>query len=128
MKYLDKKQLLYVLILSSSMFLSGNVIAEEKFPMEDKLEQCEMAFKKAHSGNISQYAAYEARYEHRKLMLEILENINLRNAEISTKSGEVMSNVEIVNNFKVMGRLLEMLAVLHEPSNVVFPVIEEGSD
>ena len=61
-------------------------------------------------------------------MLEILENINMRNTEISTKSGEVMSNEEIVNNFKVMGRLLEMLAVIHEPSNVVFPVIEEGSD
>jgi hypothetical protein len=128
MKILVKKQLLSALILSSFMFLSGNVIAGEKFPMEDKLQQCEMAFKKAHSGNISQSGANEARIEHRKIMLEILEEINMRNAEISTKSGEVMSNMEIVNNFKVMGRLLEMLAVIHEPSNVVFSVIEEGSD
>ena len=128
MKILVKKQLLSALILSGSMFLSGNVIGGDKFPMEDKLQQCETAFKNAHSGKISQAGAYEARLEHRKLMLEILGNINLRNTEISTKSGEVMSNEEIVNNFKVMGRLLEMLAVIHEPSNVVFPVIEEGKD
>lgn len=126
MKMLDKKQLMFVLILSGAMVLSGNIIAGEKFPMEDKLQQCEMAFKNAHSGKISQAGAYEARIEHRKLMLEILGNINLRNTEISTKSGEVMSNEEIVNNLRVMGRLLEMLAVLHEPSKVVFPEIEEG--
>ena len=126
MKMLDKKHLMSVLILSGTMALSGNIIAGEKFPMEDKLQQCEMAFKKAHSGNTSQDVGSEARIEHRKLMLEILENINLRNTEISTKSGEGMSNEEIVNNLRVMGRLLEMLAIMHEPSIVLFPEIEEG--
>jgi len=115
MKMLDKKQLMSVLILSGAMVLSGNIIAGEKFPMEDKLQQCETAFKNAHNGKISQADAISARTEHRKLTLEILENLNMRNTEISTKTGEVMSNKEIVNNFRVMGRLLEMLAIWHQP-------------
>ena len=120
MKMLDKKQLMSVLILSGAMVLSGNIIAGEKFPMEDKLQQCETAFKNAHSGKISQADAAYARSEHRKLTLEILQNLNMRNTEISTKTGEVMSNEEIVNNFRVMGRLLEMLAIWHQPPKVPY--------
>ncbi|MDT8282217.1 MAG: hypothetical protein RQ982_05315 [Gammaproteobacteria bacterium] len=112
---LAKKQLLSALILSGAMILSGSATADEKFPMGDKLQQCELAFEKAHSGELSQAEAAKAKSEHRKLMLEILENINKRNTEISTKTGEAMSNEEIVNNFKVMGRLLEMVALDHQP-------------
>ena len=128
MKNIVKKQLLSAAILSGSILLSGNVIASEKFSMEDKLQQCEAAFKNSHSGNISQSSAAEARSEHRQLMLEILENMNMRNTEISTKTGDVMSNEEIVNNLRVMGRMLEMLATLHVQSDVTFYEITEGGD
>lgn len=74
-----------------------------------------MAFEKAHSGEMSQAEAAKSQSEHRKLMLEILENMNKRNTEISTKTGEAMSNEEIVNNFRVIGRLLEMMAVELQP-------------
>ncbi len=107
------------------MGLPGNIIAGEMLSMDDKLQQCEMAFNKAHSGKTSQAGASEARSKHRVLMLEILEELNIRNADISTKSGDVMSNKDIVNNLKVMGRMLEMLAIMHKSSEVKFELIEK---
>ena len=79
--------------------------------VEDKLNQCQIAFDKAHSGDMSQSEAAKARREHMALAREILEDLNKRNAAIDTAGGEVLSQQEILNNLRVMGRLLEMLAI-----------------
>lgn len=115
MKTLPKKILLPILVLSGTIFISGSSFAAEDFSMEDKLKQCEMAFNNAHSGSMSQAEAAKSHRKHKDLMLEILENLNKRNTEISTKTGEAMSNKEIIDNFRVMGRLLEMIAGAHRP-------------
>lgn len=78
--------------------------------LEEKLNQCQMAFDKAHSGDLNQAEAAKARREHMKLVREILADLNKRNANVDTAGGEVLSQQEILNNLRVMGRLLEMLA------------------
>ena len=107
MKQLSSRQLLSVLVLSTAVFFTGSSFAAG-FPMEKKLEQCETAFEHAQSGKLSQEEAWKARREHKKLAQEILAGLNKRNAEITT-----ISNEEMLNNLRVMGRLLEMLAADH---------------
>ncbi len=105
-----------VLLISSMLLFSGNSVAEmasavpSEAEIHAKLEKCEVAFGKAHSGKMSQEDAYIARREHKKLTREILADLNERNAAVSLESGEVLSNEQVLTNFKVMGRLLEMLA------------------
>ena len=101
------KQLLSVFVLSSFVFFSGSSFAAG-FPMEKKLEQCEAAFEQAQSGKLSQAEAWKARREHKKLARELLDGLNQRNAKLTT-----ISNEEILNNLRVMGRLLAMLAADH---------------
>ena len=112
MKSILKTQLLSALVLFGSILISGSSFATD-FPMHEKLQQCEAAFEKMQSGKLSQAEAWRARKEHKELVREILDNMNKRNAAVSTATGEVLSNEEILNNFKVMGRLLAMLAAEH---------------
>ncbi|HHJ35100.1 MAG TPA: hypothetical protein ENJ87_04980 [Gammaproteobacteria bacterium] len=114
MKKSYKKQLLSALVLSGVIIFSGNGFAAPSFPMEAKLKQCEMAFKKAHSGKLTVAEAAKARIEHMKLVKELLENLNKRNADVDVSTGESLTQKEIVDNFRVMGRLLEMLAIEHQ--------------
>jgi len=115
MKKSHKKQLLSVLLLSGVIVFSGTGFAVQSFPMEAKLKQCEVAFKKAHSGKLTVAEAGKARVEHMKLVKELLDNMNKRNADVDISTGESLTQKEIVDNFRVMGRLLEMLAADHEP-------------
>ena len=81
--------------------------------LDEKLNQCQIAFDKAHSGELSQAEANKARRKHVVLVREILEELNKRNAAVDTTSGEVLSQQEVLNNLRVMGRLLEMLVIDH---------------
>jgi len=112
MKTISKIQLMSTLVLAGSLMISASSIAKD-FPMQAKLQQCEMSFEKMQSGKMSQAEAWKARKQHKQLVREILANLNKRNAEVSTATGEELSGEEILNNFKVMGRLLAMLAAEH---------------
>ena len=112
MKALSAKQLLSIVVLSGSVTLTGNSMADD-FPLHSKLQQCETAFEKMQSGELSQAEAWRARKQHKQLVMEILDQLNRRNAAVDTATGEILSNEEILNNFKVMGRLLAMLAADH---------------
>ena len=114
MKRSRNKRLLSVLVLSATFFISGNGSSAEIFPLEAKLKQCEIAFIKAHSGESTLADAVMARKKHMKLVMEILQELNKRNTEVGTHSGESLTQNEILNNFRVMGRLLEMLAANHQ--------------
>lgn len=107
MKRSPSGQLLSVFVLSAVVFFASSSIAVG-FPMEKKLERCEAAFEQAQSGKLTQEEAYIARREHKKLARELLDDLNKQNAKLTT-----ISNEEILNNLKVMGRLLEMLATDH---------------
>jgi len=83
------------------------------YPLTEKLQQCETAFKNAHSGKTTQVEAAKARQKHMKLVREILQQMNLRNTGLADK-GEPLSQKEVMQNLTVMGRLLEMLAADHQ--------------
>lgn len=102
--------MLSALVLSGIVFISGNGFAAESISIEDKLQQCELAFEKAHSGQLPQAEAWKEYRKHKELAKDILEDLNKRNAEIYKAKGKALSNEEILDNFIVMGRLLEMLA------------------
>ena len=112
MKAISRTQLLSTLVLSGALLISGSSIAKG-FPMQEKLQQCETAFEKMQSGKMSQADAWNARKQHKQLVREILDNLNQRNANVSSATGEVLSDEEVLNNFKVMGRLLAMLVAEH---------------
>jgi len=99
----------FALVVLSPIFISSNCLAAD-YPLEEKLLQCEAAFEKMHSGALSQEEAWKVRREHKLLVREILENLNTRNHSILKSSDHTMSSEEILDNFIVMGSLLEMLA------------------
>lgn len=112
MKQFSSGQSLSVLVLATAVFFTGILFADDSlandFSLHDKLEKCEAAFDKMQSGKLSQEEAWIARREHKKLAREILASLNKRNTEIKT-----ISNEEILNNLRVMGRLLEMISTDH---------------
>ena len=112
MKTVSRTQLLSALVLSCTILISGSSFAKG-FPMQEKLQQCEAAFEKMQSGKMSQADAWNARKQHKQLVREILDNLNKRNTNVSIATGEKLSDEEILNNFKVMGRLLAMLVAEH---------------
>ncbi len=114
MKILSKTQLLSALLLSGAVLISGNVLAAEKFDIDAKLEQCREAYNDAHSGKMSVAEAGRAQQKHMKLMQEILKNLNKRNSKASLKTGEALTDAEIIQNLRVMGHLLEMIAGAHQ--------------
>ncbi len=71
--------------------------------IEQKLEQCKKEFALAHSGGTPQETAAAANLRHLKLMKEILQELNTRNAN------RKLSPEELQENVMVMSHLLEML-------------------
>ncbi len=118
MKILSKTQLLSALLLSGAVLISGNVLAAEKFDIDAKLEQCRAAYNDAHSGKMSVAEAGRAQQKHMKLMQEILKNLNKRNSKASLKTGEALTDAEIIQNLRVMGHLLEMIAGAHQQPKI----------
>jgi hypothetical protein len=112
MKHFSSGQSLSVFVLATAVFFTGLFFAGDSFandfPLHDKLEKCEAAFDKMQSGKLTQEEAWIARREHKKLAREILASLNKRNASLTT-----ISNEEVLNNLKVMGRLLEMISTDH---------------
>jgi len=104
-----KTHLFSALVVLSTILISSNAFAVD-YPMEEKLQQCEAAFEKMHSGELSQEEAWKVRREHKKLVREILGNLNTRNHNILKSKDHTMSSEEILDNFIVMGSLLEMLS------------------
>jgi len=70
-----KTHLFSALVVLSTILISSNAFAVD-YPMEEKLQQCEAAFEKMHSGELSQEEAWKVRREHKKLVREILGNLN----------------------------------------------------
>lgn len=107
-------RLLTVLIIPIMIAGFSMNVSAKPLSLDEKLDQCQMAFDKANSGDLSQTDAAKARREHMTLVREILMDLNKRNAAVDTAGGEVLSQQEILDNLRVMGRLLEMMAINHQ--------------
>jgi len=94
--------------------LSSGALFAAEYPMEQKLQECNAAFKAAHKKDISREEAAKAKAEHVKLMVDILRNLNEQNTAAADQ-GKPLSPVQVSNNVRVMGHLLEMLAADHMP-------------
>ena len=112
MKTKYRAPLMSVFLLTATLIITGSSFAKD-FSMHEKLQQCENAYEKIQNGKMSQADAWNARKQHKQLVSEILAKLNKRNAEVSIATGEELSGAEILTNFKVMGRLLAMLATEH---------------
>ena len=104
----------YLSAVAFTAFLSltGFSSFAAEFPMAEKLQQCEAAFKASRSKTATREEAAKAREEHIKLMVEILQNLNNLNVAADDQ-GRALTPEELSNNVRVMGHLIEMLAVDH---------------
>lgn len=109
MMKLTRIHLFSALIILSTLFITSSSFASD-YPLKEKLQQCEAAFDKMHSGELSQEQAWKLRREHKKLVKEILASLNKHNHAILKSKDHTMTSEEILDNFIVMGSLLEMLA------------------
>ncbi|TCK18472.1 hypothetical protein DFR30_1750 [Thiogranum longum] len=111
---MTKKPISFVIafvIYSLLAFGSHNVSAAE-YPLQQKLEQCETAFKESRSKSATREQAGKARAKHFKLMIEILQHINDANVKAADE-GRPLTPEELSNTVRVMGHLVEMLAKDH---------------
>lgn len=92
--------------------LNSNSLSAADFPIEEKLQQCEAAFKASRSETATRAEAAKARQSHFKLMVEILQNLNDQNVA-AVDQNRPLSPKELTNNIRVMGHLIEMLAADH---------------
>jgi len=93
-------------------FGSHNLSAAEA-SLDQKLEQCEIAFKTMHSKTATREEAAKARAKHLDLMIEIIQELNMANVKAADE-GRPLTPKELSDNVRVMGHLLEMLAQDHK--------------
>ncbi len=111
---MTKKLSLFVIAfaISGLLALSSHNLSAAETPLVQKLEQCEAAFKASRSKKATREEAAKARYEHFKLMVEILEDLNNINVKAADE-GRPLTPEELSNSVRVMGHLVEMLAKDH---------------
>ncbi|WP_198263175.1 hypothetical protein [sulfur-oxidizing endosymbiont of Gigantopelta aegis] len=93
-----------ILLFGSILMLSfsGNLLAGSN-GLQDKLQQCKQQFSISHDKSVSQEKALTAKFNHLKLMKEILVELNQKN------TGRTLSPQEIQENLMVNSHLMEMM-------------------
>ena len=105
-------RILLAATLTGFLSLTGFSLSAAEFPMAEKLQQCQAAFKASRSKNATREEAAKAREKHIKLMVEILQTLNDQNVA-AVDQGRSLTPEELSNNVRVMGHLIEMLAMDH---------------
>ena len=103
------KYLIPVIMLSLGASMTQTVVAgdaEDMAKLDSKLEQCKVAYAKARDMNASRQDSAKADAEYRKLMLEILQELNAQN----NAAKGAMSNERLSHSVRVMGQALQMMA------------------
>jgi len=106
----SKIQMYCAVAFFAAIMASGTSVADD-YPLKMKLQQCEAAFEKMHSGSLTQEEAWKVRRQHKELVREILENLNKRNHQKFQSKDSTIPNEEVLENLMVIGSLLEMMAV-----------------
>ncbi len=84
------------------MSFSGSIFAGSDM-LQQKLQQCKQEFAISHDKNVTQEKALTAKFNHLKLMKEILVELNRKNI------GKNLSSEEIQENLMVTSHLMEMM-------------------
>lgn len=98
--------------ISGILALSSHKLSAAEYPLEQKLEQCEAAFKASRDKSATREQAAKSHAKHLNLMVEILEHINEINVK-AVDEGRPLTAEELSNSVRVMGHLVEMLAKDH---------------
>lgn len=111
---MTKKLLSFVIAfaISGILALGSHNLSAAEYPLQQKLEQCETAFKQSRSKTVTREQAAKARAKHFGLMVEILQHINDANVKAADE-GRPLTPEELSNSVRVMGHLVEMLAKDH---------------
>ncbi len=99
-------------VVSGILTLGSHNISAAEYPLQQKLEQCETAFKESRNKTATREQAGKARIKHFTLMVEILQHINDANVKAADE-GRPLTAEELSNSVRVMGHLVEMLAKDH---------------
>lgn len=103
------KYLIPVIMLSLGASMTQTVVAgdtEDIAKLDTKLAQCKVAYAKARDMKASREESAKADAEYRKLMMEILLELNVQN----NAAKGAMSNERLSHSVRVMGQALEMMA------------------
>ncbi len=92
--------------------LASHTVLAADYPLEQKLQQCETAFKESRNNTATREQAAKARDQHLKLMAEILQHLNDANVKAADQ-GRPLTPEELSKNVRVMGHLTEMLVETH---------------
>ncbi len=103
---------IFAVVISVLSSLGASPLYAAESSLDEKLKQCSIAFKAAHSADATRKEASEARKKHIKLMAEILEEMNQRNMA-AAEQNKPLSAREASDNIRVMGHLMSMLAADH---------------
>ena len=96
-----------ILLLGASMTQTTTAgEAEDMAELDAKLAQCKVAYAKARDMKASRQDSAKADAEYRKLMLEILQELNAQN----NAAKGAMSNERLSHSVRVMGQALQMMA------------------
>ena len=111
---MTKKLLSFVIAfaISGILALGSHNLSAAEYPLQQKLEQCETAFKQSRSKTVTREQAAKARAKHFGLMVKILQHINDANVKAADE-GRPLTPEELSNSVRVMGHLVEMLAKDH---------------
>ncbi|VAW78345.1 hypothetical protein MNBD_GAMMA15-384 [hydrothermal vent metagenome] len=102
----------FAFAISSLLALGSPGLSAAEYPIDEKLKQCETAFKAMQSKTATREQASKARVKHLELMVDILNNLNTANVK-AVDAGRSLTAKELSNNVRVMGHLVEMLAKDH---------------
>jgi hypothetical protein len=97
------KKLPIILFGSILMLSFSSTLLASPDGLQDKLQQCKQEFSISHDKNVSQEKALTAKFNHLKLMKEILVELNKKN------TGRTLSPQEIQENLMVNSHLMEMM-------------------
>jgi len=103
-------RILLAVAFTSFLSLGSHSLFAAEYPFIEKLKQCEAAFKESRNKSVTQEEGAKAREKHIRLTMEILKKLNTQNIDASDQ-GRPLTPEELSINVRVMGHLIQMLAV-----------------
>ena len=110
MNTLSKTQLLSVMILSGSAFMSGAAHSTDSTLFESEHQLKVAAIQNAPGSTLSKNDVLHAKTEHRTEDTEALRHLNQRNTDMAASADQSLSDAQILHNFRVMGHVLDTIA------------------
>lgn len=97
---------LLAVTLAAFLGFSGSNLPAADISLDEKLQQCETAFKASRSKTATREEAAKARQNQFKPMVKILQDRNKQNVA-SVNQNKPLTPTQLTNNIRVMGHLID---------------------